>query len=686
MGSESVQSRFGVALLFAPLLATACGRAPATDTPSAKPDLLFVTIDTLRADRVGRGLTRTLDALAARGVQFTQARAAVPLTLPSHVTMMTGALPPMHGVHENGTAIFSGTPPPVARQLKDAGYRTAAFVGAYVLDRRFGLAQGFDHYDDQIARDADAVQRLEAERPANEVVDRVVAWLRGVRPGSDRGQTGVRVDSDPIFLWVHLYDPHAPYRGSYDEEVKFADAQVGRLLQELRAAGRDPIVIVAGDHGESLGEHGERTHGMLGYEAALRVPVIIAGPGIAPAQRTNPVSLADIAPTLVALSRPNSSGGRSLLDPDTTDREIYAETEYPRVAGWSPVYVLLQDRWKLILSAAPELYDLAADPSESANVAAGRQALVSAMGARLEALRATSPRAARTATPPEVAERLRALGYVAGSSEPPKPGDGPNPADHIAAWGEFEAALSSLAANERTSALRTLKQLASEYPDARVFQSTYARAVAENGSPAAAVVIYRRMVARWSDDAALFHELAVAAREAHRADEALKAEQAALALEPSLPAAHNGVGLLMTDAGRHADAAAAFEAAAKADPTNAEYWVNLGNARGASKNSQGAADAYRRAIEVDPRSADAANGLGVLLVQQGRASEGIPWFERALQSAPGFDQARLNLGIAYQESGQRDRARDTYREVLNRAPPAAPERRAAADLLRGLER
>jgi arylsulfatase A-like enzyme/Flp pilus assembly protein TadD len=643
---------------------------------------VLITIDTLRADRVGRGLMPTLEALAARGVQFTHARAAVPLTLPSHVTILTGTLPPVHGVRENGIHTFTGTPRSVARDLKEAGYQTAAFVGAYVLDRRFGLSDGFDHYDDQIARDPAAALRLEAERPANEVVDRALAWLALSQDASAKEPSQHR----PVFMWVHLYDPHTPYMATYDDDVRFADRETGRLLQKLRDAGRDPLVIVAGDHGESLGEHGERTHGMLLYEAAVRVPLVIAGPGATTARRDEPVSLADVAPTLLAAAGASSTdvAGRNLLDVAWRDREIYAETEYPRVAGWSPVYALLQDRWKLIVSREPELYDLATDPAESNNVAATRQPLVNAMAARLEALRSASRHAPAT-TPADAAERLRALGYVAGSSAPPRPGDGPNPADHIAAWVQFEAALTSLASDDAASALRILRGIASEYPDAVVFQSTYARALARTGSSAAALAIYRRAVARWPNDATLFHELAVAAYDAGRAAEAMKAERAALALEPTFAAAHNGIGLLMIDAGRNEEAGAAFESATTGDPTNAEYWVNLGNARRASRNASGAADAYKRAIEIDPRSADGANGLGVVLVQQGRAADAIPWFERALHASPEFVQARVNLGIAYQESGQHDRAREAYRQVLARAPRGAPERQAAAELLRSLE-
>jgi choline-sulfatase len=639
-----------------------------------RPDLVLVTIDTLRADRLGRGLTPNLDRLAVAGLQFTQARSVVPLTLPSHVSMLTGTLPPEHGVRENGVHAFRGTPTSIARTLAHQGYRTGAFVGAYVLDRRFGLSDGFKHYDDQITRDPRAVLRLEAERPANVVVDRAAAWLRATSR------------SEPLFLWVHFYDPHAPYAGSYDEEVKFADAQLGRLLQELHASRRDPVVIVAGDHGESLGEHGESTHGMLVYEAALRVPLVVGGPGVPAARRDDPVSLIDIAPTLIALARSKGSDvfkvARSLLEPPADDRAVYAETQYPRVAGWSPVQMLAQDRWKLIVSRGPELYDLSADPAERNNLAGSRAAVVSAMAARIEALRASNA-AAPSSVSPAAAERLRALGYVAVGSAASQAG--PNPADHIAAWAEFELALTELA-QRSSQAVTRLQKLSDAFPDAPVFQSTYARALSDSGSAGAAVKIYRRAVAKWPDDASLFHELAVAARRAGRDDEALKAEQAALSVEPSLPSAHNGIGLLMIDAGRHADAVAAFDRATQFDPTNAEYWVNLGNARRAAGHLNEAGDAYRRASVLEPSSADAANGLGVLLVQQRRATEAIPLFERALASSPDFHEARLNLAIAYQESGQRERAAAVYREVLAHAKAGSPERRAAAELLRSFNR
>ncbi|HSC26900.1 MAG TPA: sulfatase, partial [Vicinamibacterales bacterium] len=323
--------------------------APAVRSSS----IVLITIDTLRADRIGRGLTPALDELAKSGRRFDNARAAVPLTLPSHVTIMTGTLPTVHGVHDNGV-VFDGARPTLAGVLRQAGYRTGAFVGAYVLDRRFGLAEGFETYDDRVPRDPEAAARLEAERRGQEVVDAAIAWLQGV--------TG------PFFLWVHLYDPHAPYdppesfksgsAGSpYDGEVAYADAQVGRLLKALgdRSLLDDTLVAAAGDHGEGLGEHRELTHGMLAYDTTLRVPLIVAGRGVPQGVVTAPVSLADLVPSLVArLGRGGLSpgaGGVDLLAEPTVDRDIYAETRYPRAAGWHPLSVLAGERWKLVLSS-----------------------------------------------------------------------------------------------------------------------------------------------------------------------------------------------------------------------------------------------------------------------------------------------------------------------------------------------
>src|SRR4051812_20756978 len=376
-----------------------CGRGTPAE-PRARLNILLVTIDTFRADRIGVGVAPAIDRLSASGLRFTAARTAVPLTLPSHATIHTGLLPPQHGVRENGAGALGDSHRTVAHLLKDAGYRTAAFVGAFVLDRRFGLAQGFDVYDDQIPRDPNATERLEAERPASAVIDRALGWLTRQPQASSRKPeaagrepqaSGPKPQAaptppvtnppnpqspvsnppnpqsptpNPFFVWLHLYDPHAPYapppefaaraKTPYDGEIAFADAQLARLLDALRARGDldRTLVVVAGDHGEGLGDHGERTHGMLLYESTLRVPLVIVVPGGQPQTIDAPVSLAEIAPTLLraaGIAPPPEMRGRNLitvrLKPDTTTTagpdttttagapDMYSETEYPRVAG-----------------------------------------------------------------------------------------------------------------------------------------------------------------------------------------------------------------------------------------------------------------------------------------------------------------------------------------------------------------
>src|SRR3982750_741633 len=311
-----------------------CGGAP---QPAAKPNVLLITVDTLRADRVGRGLTPSIDALAARGVRFPNARATAPLTLPSHTSILTGTLPPQNGVRINGVAL--GVRPTLPRAFHDAGYRTAAFVGAYVLDRRFGLSGGFDTYDDRVPRDPSGAAQLEAGRQGAVVASAALEWL---------GRRGTQ----PFFAWIHLYDPHAPYDPpqeflqkaggqAYDGEVAFADAQVGRVLAWLDQSGARERTVVAlmGDHGEGLGDHGELTHGMLAYDSTLRVPLIIKYPDGLKLQdlppeggsHERPYSLADVAGTLLkAAGGGIPEGGRK---GGQNAGGSYSETTYPGTAG-----------------------------------------------------------------------------------------------------------------------------------------------------------------------------------------------------------------------------------------------------------------------------------------------------------------------------------------------------------------
>lgn len=666
--------------------------SPATPpVPSARPNILLITIDTLRADRVGKGFTPAIDRLASKGTLFTAARSVVPLTLPAHVSIMTGQLPPAHGIRLNGAARL-GERPTLATRLKAAGYQTRAVVGAFVLDRRFGLDAGFDEYDDRIARDPDAMDRLQAERRANDVVDRALALLNDAT--SDR----------PWFVWVHLYDPHAPYdppaeaRASaagdgYNGEVAFADAQLQRLFDAVdkRADSSRTATILLGDHGEGLGEHGESTHGMLVFEPTLRIPLVIKGPGFSASVRTDPSSMVDIFPTALAIAGETATGvaGRSLLAPPDPDRESYAESQYPTVAGWTPLAAITQDRWKLLVADRPMLYDLATDPNEQSDLSASRTTLVQVMSARLDAIRKQAqlgaPAAPAATVSPETAERLRSLGYVAPTAAAVIVTGGLNPADGMNAWAMFEDALASINSERPAEALPSLAKIAAVYPASPIFQSTYAGALSASGRKKEALDRFRDAVKRWPADASLYHELAVVARELGQTAEASRAEEAAVAIDGKAPAAHNGRGLLLADAGNNKEAAAAFAEAVRLDPTNAVYLANLGNAARAIGDLDAAASAYRRALELSPKLSDAANGLGVILVQQKKPAEAIKWLELAAAD-PSFVEAQLNLGIALQENGDIDRAKAQYRKVLLVKGPRSRERDAAQALMAQLER
>lgn len=383
--------------------------------------VVIVTLDTTRADRLSPyGFMDVrmphLERLAAEGVVFDQALTVAPLTLPAHASLFTGLLPPAHGVRDNADRPLAPAVTTLAEVLKSQGFRTAAFVGSVVLHADRGLAAGFDTYGDVPPNASGPFGR---QRPGNEVVDEAVEWLE-------------RSAGSPFLLWTHLYDPHLPYdppephrsahSSPYVGELLFADSQVGRLLatlDRLELADRT-IVIVAGDHGEGLGEHGEETHGQLLYDSVLRVPLIVRVPSVSPRRVADVVRLIDVMPTvldLLDLKAPPSdgislSGG---LHGQRVDVEAYSETLYPVRMGKAPVHALRDGRFKLIAGPRPELYDLRQDPFEQQNVIDQRSRIATAMRGRLSALAARAASGLEVDVPAELRERLSALGYVAGT-------------------------------------------------------------------------------------------------------------------------------------------------------------------------------------------------------------------------------------------------------------------------------
>jgi choline-sulfatase len=424
------------------------GREIVVRVSQARPgpaSLILITLDTTRADRLppynaGNPLP-AIDRIAREGVVFDRAVAPAPLTLPSHSSLFTGRLPPLHGARVNAGTL-SPALPLFTERLREAGYRTAAFVGSVVLNRNRGLARGFDVYDDVVS--PTGVRRL--RRPASEVIDGAVDWLN-------------RDDSSPFFLWVHLFDAHAPYaREAFDASpsgdpyagaIAIMDVQIGRLLavlEERQQLDRTAIIVTA-DHGESLGDHGERGHGIFVYESALRVPLIVRWPGVHPRRVPDLVQIIDIAPTVLdleGLPGPPMEGtslarvmrGRR---EEQRDRIAYAESMYPLQYGWSALRTVRQGRFKFIEAPRPELYDLESDPDEARNLHDTQPA---ASARLLTLIRTFGPAELSATTPGDDAarERLAALGY-AGSNRSPGPPSAPavlpDPKDMIGVYNDI---------------------------------------------------------------------------------------------------------------------------------------------------------------------------------------------------------------------------------------------------------
>ncbi len=403
---------------------------PAEPGALAGRNLLLVTLDTTRPDRIGvygntAIETPTLDRLAREGVVFSGAVAVAPTTLPSHASILTGLYPLRHGARANSRFRLDREPSTLAELLVERGYDTAAFVSALVLHRRFGLARGFRRYDDRMAsRDVLAV----AERPADDTTRRAVRWLERQRAG-------------PFFAWVHYYDPHsfwqppadfaARYALAYDGEIAFVDQQLGRLIAATESAGGDrgTLIVVVGDHGEALGEHGESTHGMLLQEAVLRIPLILHGPGLGPGVHVpTRVSQVDLMPTILSLlgaTPPADLDGADLTSAPDEGRALYAENLEVRLQyGWARLAALYAGDLKLVDGPRPELYDLAADPLDRDDVAEDRPGEVERLGRRLRAFqsRADDVLVPSVDLAPDEVQRLASLGYVVGDAEPIRAG------------------------------------------------------------------------------------------------------------------------------------------------------------------------------------------------------------------------------------------------------------------------
>jgi arylsulfatase A-like enzyme/Flp pilus assembly protein TadD len=523
-------------LLLLALAACACsGERPARG-------VLFVTLDTTRADRLGSygyasAATPNLDALAARGVRFDQAQSTAPITLPSHASMFTGLYPPLHGVRYNGTFRIADDRQTLAEVLKAAGYRTGAVPAAFPVAADTGLAQGFDTYQDLFSGPDRASLPDTAQRSAADVARLGEAWLR--EHGKGR-----------FFLWLHFYDPHDPYeppepwasrlRGRpYDGEIAYVDNEVGRVLRTLTEMGAldDTLIVVAGDHGEGLGDHREPTHKNLVYQSTMRVPLIVKPPGRTKARVVDePVSLVDLMPTVLdyaGVPAPAEVQGTSLRKAIAGEapprRPLYFESLAGALSfGWAPLHGLRRGAYKYIEAPVPELYDLAADPGETSNLH-GTHAEVAA-DLRQE-LKQTSDAwdaagGGESASAPmdaETRDRLASLGYLGGGALPSKDAGGRDPKDLAHLEGPILEGKRRSKAQEWEGALAIFRNVLREDPDNRFALGEAANAALAVRSFVEAETFARRMTERYPDevqawtllgDALIEQRLAVPAAEA----------------------------------------------------------------------------------------------------------------------------------------------------------------------------
>ena len=664
------------ALTLFPLALLAALNAAAQMPAQPAPNVLLITIDTLRADHLGcygykHIKTPNIDALAAEGTRFDRAFAVVPVTLPSHTSILTGTYPMLSGMHDFSGNKLNPLQPTMASVLKQNGYQTGAVIAAAVLDSRFGLNQGFDFYYDHFEFNRlDEANLDEMARPGNVVADAALDWL-------------ANNSQKKFFLWMHLYDPHAPYHPPepyaheyaaqpYDGGIAFADEQVGRVLRFLKDKGiyQNTIIVLCGDHGESLGEHGEKTHGFFIYNATMHVPLIIRLPdnrlpqtGTATATATatartvdDPVSLVDLMPTVlgaVGVDVPSQVQGRSLLPEIRSDssavdaqanrdRSLYGETFLPRIHfNWSELRGSENAKYHYIAAPRPELYDLTKDPGELHNLFADKSAVAEEMRAKLAALirdySAGKELAEKTGLDPALMERLKSLGYAgfSGGGDPTVSSrDLPDPKDRVATYELISDAISDSQHGRYQQSVEKLNGVIKTEPSS--VPAHYMQGLN-----------YYRLK--------MFAEAA---------DELQKTVQ----LSPDYALAFFNLGMAQAHAGQIDAAIASLQRTLQLDGTNFEAAFNLGVAFLQKKQLDPAAAAFRQSITIYPEFPRGHRALGETLLYQGDVDGAIAELRRAVELAPQEPAMHASLAKALNAKGLTAEADEETRRAQQPAP------------------
>jgi choline-sulfatase len=670
------------AILF--LIAVLAGISVSRDDPKlAAPedrDIILVTIDTLRADALGFAGNRNvqtpfLDRLARSSLVFTNAHAHNVVTLPSHVNILTGLLPYQHGVRENAGYVLDPAIKTIAPLLKERGFATAAFIGAAPLDARYGLTPGFDVYDDKYPQGKSLDFRI-PERGAEEVLRAATAWWNQ--------QPGKR------FLWVHLFDPHAPYipppelraryaKDPYLGEVAYVDSALEKFLGPLLEMESRPMLVLTSDHGEALGDHGELTHGLFAYEATLRVPLLIHEPGVVkPGVEPRAARHIDIVPTIlkrVGVTVPADRLGGSLLDMQGPPRVTYFESLSASLnRGWAPLVGMIDQEHKYIELPIPELYDLAADPAEQNNRFPEPRRTVAHLRRLLAASAPAQLSTDRRPVSAEESARLLSLGYVSGTVAKKSYTTADDPKNLIEIDRMIHQTVQAYQLGSLKRALELATDVVRRQPDMAAGREMQAFMLQQAGQSDDAVATLRQAIARGIASDSMKSRLGLILSETGRAGEAVEIlDDFAQTKDVEVL---NAYGIALADLGRPPDAIRQFQRVLTIDPTNAVAYQNLGIVALRSGQLPTAQQYLARALELDDQLPLALNTLGVIYAQSGRDAEAIEVWSRAVALDGQLYDALFNLAVV---AGRNQRWQITE-SALNRFIESAPPARYGRDI------
>ena len=652
-------------------------------------NVVVVTLDTTRVDRLGcygfRGVaTPNIDAVARDGVLFEQATATVPLTLPSHASIFTGLLPPSHGVRDNGGFFLDAAKTTLAERLKEGGWATGAFVGAWVLDSRWGLDQGFDVYSDRFDLSKVKVVNLgTVQKTGDEVMDLALEWL---------GQ----VKEKKFFAWVHLYDPHTPYEPAepfasrypgapYLGEIAYTDHVVGRLVEWLKSSGawERTLLVLLADHGESLGDHGESTHTFFVYDSTQHVPFIVRTPWGDRGRSRAQVSTADLVPTvldLVGLPPQADIDGRSLarlvLDPGAESHGVaYSETYFPRFHfGWQHLRALRDGQWKYIEAPRPELYDIRQDPGETKNLFKSHSLRAEGLRLALERLAGSGAQAApdKATLDPETLQRLAALGYVGGGPRVDPEAILPDPKDKIALFGRMGEARSLAKEDELEEAVAAMRRVIAEDPgiiDAHTALGGWLRRLERLDESIAA---YKAALDIQPENELALSELAETYRAQGRPDAAIEGYRTVLKLEPRQPHMWYQLATLYLDLGREADARRTFQEALKHNPNMGAGYNSLAALAFEQGHMAEAEQLVRKGLELDEDLRSSRFNLGRILEARGQRADAERLYREELAMFADNGRARFNLAQLMRQRGDEVGFRAELREATVKSPDFGP--------------